>query len=46
MKRSATAVWKGSIQEGAGVLTTDSKTLDSTQYSFKSRFESGTGTNP
>jgi len=46
MKRSATAVWKGSIKEGAGVLTTDSKTLDNTQYSFKSRFESGTGTNP
>jgi len=46
MKRSATAVWKGSIKEGSGVLTTDSKTLDNTQYSFKSRFESGTGTNP
>ncbi|SDZ86586.1 osmotically inducible protein OsmC [Arachidicoccus rhizosphaerae] len=46
MKRSATAVWKGSIKEGSGVLTTDSKTLDNTQYSFKSRFETGTGTNP
>ena len=46
MKRKATAVWKGSIKEGAGVLTTDSKTLDNTPYSFKSRFESGTGTNP
>ncbi|GAB3367524.1 OsmC family protein [Arachidicoccus ginsenosidivorans] len=46
MKRSATAVWKGSIKEGSGVLTSESKTLDNTPYSFKSRFESGTGTNP
>lgn len=46
MKRSATAVWKGSGKEGTGVLTTDSKTLENTQYSFTSRFESGTGTNP
>jgi osmotically inducible protein OsmC len=46
MKRKATAVWKGSGKEGTGVLTTDSNTLDNTQYSFTSRFESGTGTNP
>jgi len=46
MKRSATAVWKGSIKEGSGVLTSESKTLDNTPYSFKSRFETGTGTNP
>jgi lipoyl-dependent peroxiredoxin len=46
MKRNATAVWKGSLKEGAGKLTTQSKTLDNTQYSFKSRFEEGVGTNP
>lgn len=46
MKRNATAVWKGSLKEGAGVLTTQSKTLDNTQYSFHSRFEEGVGTNP
>ena len=46
MKRSATAVWKGSIKEGSGVLTSESKTLDNSAYSFKSRFETGTGTNP
>lgn len=46
MKRNATAVWNGSLKEGAGTLTTQSKTLDSTQYSFKSRFEEGVGTNP
>lgn len=46
MKRNATAVWEGSLKEGAGKLTTQSKTLDSTQYSFKTRFEDGVGTNP
>ena len=46
MKRNATAVWNGSLKEGAGKLTTQTKTLDNTQYSFKSRFEEGVGTNP
>ena len=46
MKRKATAVWKGSGKDGNGHLTTQSSTLKQTQYSFKSRFEEGTGTNP
>jgi osmotically inducible protein OsmC len=46
MKRSATAVWNGSGKEGKGYLTTDSKILSKTQYSYSSRFENGTGTNP
>jgi osmotically inducible protein OsmC len=46
MKRNATAVWKGTVKEGNGVLTTDSKVLDNAQYSFKTRFEDGIGTNP
>ncbi len=46
MKRNATAVWQGSVKEGKGTLSTQSGTLESTQYSFNSRFESGTGTNP
>lgn len=46
MKRNATAVWTGSLKEGAGKLTTQSTTLNNTQYSFKSRFEEGVGTNP
>ena len=46
MKRNATAVWKGSLKEGAGKLTTQSTPLNNTQYSFKSRFEEGVGTNP
>jgi osmotically inducible protein OsmC len=46
MKRIATAVWKGSGKDGKGVLTTQSTTLNNTQYSYKSRFEDGIGTNP
>jgi lipoyl-dependent peroxiredoxin len=46
MKRTATAVWNGSGKDGKGNLTTQSTTLNHTQYSFKSRFEQGVGTNP
>ncbi len=46
MRRSATAVWNGSGKEGNGKVSTQSNTLSSTQYSYKSRFEEGTGTNP
>jgi osmotically inducible protein OsmC len=46
MKRTATAVWNGSGKEGTGHLTTQSTTLNNTQYSYKSRFEQGVGTNP
>jgi lipoyl-dependent peroxiredoxin len=46
MKRTATAVWNGSGKDGSGNLTTQSNTLNKTQYSYKSRFEQGVGTNP
>ncbi len=46
MKRNATAVWNGTVKEGKGHLTTQSTTLNQTQYSFSSRFEEGVGTNP
>ena len=46
MKRNATAVWNGSGKEGNGNLTTQSTTLNKTQYSFNSRFAEGVGTNP
>lgn len=45
-KHVASAIWNGTIKEGNGTLTTKSKILDNHQYSFKSRFENGTGTNP
>jgi len=46
IKRYATANWKGTGKEGKGTNSTQSGTLSNTQYSFKSRFEEGTGTNP
>jgi lipoyl-dependent peroxiredoxin len=46
MKRNATAVWNGTGKEGKGHLTTQSTTLNQTQYSYGSRFEEGVGTNP
>jgi osmotically inducible protein OsmC len=46
MKRNATAVWNGSGKDGSGNLTTQSTVLNKTQYSWKSRFEDGVGTNP
>ncbi|WP_306352781.1 OsmC family protein [Flavobacterium sp. '19STA2R22 D10 B1'] len=46
MKRHAIAIWEGSLKEGSGSLTTQSNVLNRTQYSFKTRFEQGNGTNP
>ena len=46
MIRNGTAIWKGSLKEGKGTISTQSGILDKTQYSFKTRFEDGKGTNP
>jgi osmotically inducible protein OsmC len=46
MIRKGSAVWNGGIKEGRGTVSTETGTLSDTQYSFSSRFESGTGTNP
>jgi osmotically inducible protein OsmC len=46
MVRKASAVWNGSLKEGKGTITTDSKVLSNAQYSFSTRFENGIGTNP
>lgn len=46
MKRHAHAHWQGDLKTGVGSITTESKTLSETPYSFHSRFEQGKGTNP
>ena len=49
MKRRANALWKGSLTEGQGQLSTQSGAFENVPYSFKGRFqdESGqSGTNP
>ena len=46
MKRTADANWQGTGKEGKGTVSTQSGVLSNTAYSYKSRFEEGTGTNP
>jgi osmotically inducible protein OsmC len=46
MKRTAHAHWNGTLMEGKGEITTQSTILNNTQYSFKTRFADGIGTNP
>ena len=46
MKRNAVAVWQGGFKDGKGTISTDSRVLSDTQFSFKTRFEQGIGTNP
>ncbi len=49
MKRTSTAVWKGSGLEGTGTLSTQSGVFQNQPYSFKTRFQNEdgkAGTNP
>jgi len=43
--RKADAVWNGNLKEGKGTVKLGSGAYNG-QYSFSSRFENGTGTNP
>src|SRR5213082_3416744 len=44
-ERSATARWQGGLKDGKGTMRLGSGAFEG-QYSFSSRFEEGTGTNP
>lgn len=46
MLRSATAVWSGTLKEGKGNISTQSKALANQPYGFNTRFEDKPGTNP
>jgi lipoyl-dependent peroxiredoxin len=46
MVRKASAVWKGTLKQGKGTVSTESGVLLSTPYSFATRFEGVPGTNP
>jgi osmotically inducible protein OsmC len=46
MKRSAKAVWNGSLKDGSGIFGTGSGAIQSQAYSFRTRFEDAPGTNP
>jgi len=44
-ERKAEAVWEGELKDGSGRVILGSGLFESS-YSFRSRFEEGTGTNP
>jgi osmotically inducible protein OsmC len=47
MKSTASAVWTGSLKEGAGKLSTGSGAFNDSPYTFAKRFEgAGAGTTP
>jgi osmotically inducible protein OsmC len=46
MKKTASAEWKGGLQDGGGTISTQTGVLKAVPYGFKSRFENGPGTNP
>jgi lipoyl-dependent peroxiredoxin len=46
MIKKASAIWKGSIKDGGGTISTETGVLKRAPYGFKARFEEGKGTNP
>jgi osmotically inducible protein OsmC len=46
MKRKGSAVWRGGLKDGSGVVSTESGVLSSVAYSFAKRFGDEAGTNP
>ena len=44
--RKGTAEWNGDLKAGKGTVSVQSGAFSNTQYSYRSRFEEGTGTNP
>lgn len=46
MQRKGSAVWQGDLKTGKGTVSTESGVLKDARYSFSTRFENGTGTNP
>jgi osmotically inducible protein OsmC len=46
LKRKAGALWGGNLKVGTGMISTESKALFETPYSFSTRFEEEDGSNP
>ena len=46
MQSTASAVWKGSLKQGNGAISSRSGVLSETPYTFGTRFEGSAGTNP
>jgi lipoyl-dependent peroxiredoxin len=46
MSKKAWAVWNGGFKDGSGFISTETGVLKDAAYGFRSRFETGSGTNP
>jgi osmotically inducible protein OsmC len=46
VNRKASVTWNGRLTNGTGTMSTESGVLNDTQYSFRTRFAKGIGTNP
>ena len=46
IKKSGSATWKGTLEEGTGHVSTRSGALSDQPYGFNTRFEGKAGTNP
>lgn len=46
MIKKAWAVWRGSLKDGGGSISTETGVLNEAPYGFKARCEDGRGTNP
>ncbi|MCJ7872426.1 OsmC family protein [Marinovum sp. 2_MG-2023] len=46
INKSGSAVWKGGLKDGTGVVSTQSGVLSDEPYTFAKRFEGEGGTNP
>lgn len=44
--KKASAIWNGDLKGGSGTVSSESGALENAPYSFVSRFESGTDSNP
>ena len=44
--RKAGVIWTGDLKSGSGLISTESRALFEEPYSFQTRFDNGTGTNP
>ena len=46
IQKKGSANWKGSLTEGTGTISTESRVLENVNYGFKKRFEGEPGSNP
>lgn len=46
IQRNASAVWRGGLKDGKGIINSQSGALKELNYGFNTRFENAPGTNP